>query len=136
MIYLLDTNACVVYLTGRSDTLRRRIDAAGDQDLVVCSVVRAELCYGAAKSLDPPRTLKLQHRFLDRFRSLAFDDAAARVYGPIRAALERSGTPIGAHDLLIASIGLANGLIVVTHNVNEFTRVPGLAVEDWERVTT
>ena len=132
MKYLLDTNPCVRYLTGRSDAVRRRVDAAGDTDIVLCSVVLAELCYGATKSLSPQTTLQLQQEFVSRFRSLPFDDAAARVYGPIRAELERSGTMIGANDLMIGAIAMANGLTVVTHNVNEFKRIPGLQVEDWE----
>ena len=132
MKYLLDTNPCVRYLTGRSDPLRRRVDAAGDADIVLCSVVLGELCYGAAKSLSPQTTLERQWEFVSRFRSLPFDDAAARAYGPIRADLERSGTMIGANDLMIGAIALANGLTLVTHNLNEFKRIPGLHVEDWE----
>ncbi len=132
MTYLLDTNPCIVYLSGRSERLRRRFDAIGDKDIVVCSIVFAELCFGAAKSLDPNTTLRRQQEFLERFRSLPFDDAATRVYGPIRADLERAGTTIGANDLLIASIAIANGLILVSHNIGEFSRVSGLTVEDWE----
>ena len=132
MTHLLDTNPCVVYLAGRSENLRQRLDAAGDDAVVVCSIVCAELCFGAAKSHDPGTTMRRQQEFLQRFRSLPFDDAAARAYGPIRADLERAGAIIGANDLLIASIAVANGLILVSHNVGEFSRVPGLTVEDWE----
>jgi tRNA(fMet)-specific endonuclease VapC len=132
MTYLLDTNPCIAYLTGRSAALRRRLDEVGDGLVAVCSIVCAELFFGAAKSFDPDSTLRRQEEFLARFRSVPFDDAAARTYGPIRAALERAGTPIGANDLLIASIALANGLTLVSHNVGEFSRVPGLVVEDWE----
>jgi tRNA(fMet)-specific endonuclease VapC len=89
MKYLFDTNPCVRYLSGRSDALRRRVDAAGERDIVLWSVVLAELCYGAAKSSSPQATLHTQGEFVSRFRSLPFDDAAARVYGPIRAELER-----------------------------------------------
>ena len=92
----------------------------------------AELFFGAAKSVDPGKTLRRQREFLERFPSLPFDDAAARTYGPIRANLERAGKLIGGNDLLIASIALANGLTLVSHNVSEFSRVPGLVVEDWE----
>lgn len=132
MTHLLDTNACIRYLNGRSESLRQRIDAAGDQDLAICSVVRAEMCFGAMKSRAPDRALELQRQFLSRFFSYSFDDLAADKYGPIRAHLERAGTPIGANDLLIASIAVANGLTLVTHNVEEFRRVPGVLIEDWE----
>jgi len=131
--YSLDTNACIRYLTGRSDALRLRLDATNPDDIVICSVVRAELYFGAAKSLSPQTTLQLQRRFLSRFRSLPFDDAAAEIYGPIRADLERAGVGIGANDFLIAAIALSHQLTLVTNNVSEFSRVSGLHVEDWER---
>jgi tRNA(fMet)-specific endonuclease VapC len=131
-MFLLDTNPCVVYLNGRSPVLRDRLDSVGDQRILVCSVVRAELAFGAAKSRSPDETLSKQDEFLTRFRSLSFDDAAARTYGPLRAMLERAGTMIGAHDLLIAAISVANGLTLVTHNQDEFGRVPGLLTQDWE----
>jgi len=131
--YLLDTNACIRYLNGRSATLRDRIDAAAAADKAMCSVLRAELDYDAAKSAAPGKTLRLQRQFLARFQSLPFDDAAANVYGPIRADLERAGSVIGAHDMLIAAIALANNLTLVTHNVGEFRRISSLTVEDWEQ---
>jgi tRNA(fMet)-specific endonuclease VapC len=133
-MFLLDTNPCVVYLNGRSPTLRDRVDSIGDQRILVCSVVRAELAFGAAKSRSPAETLLKQEDFLVRFRSVPFDDAAARAYGPIRAELERIGAIIGAHDLLIAAIAIANGLTLVTHNTAEFARVARLPIEDWEIV--
>ena len=132
MMFLLDTNPCVVYLNGRSDVLRERMDSVGDDQIAICSIVRAELCFGAAKSQSPEDTLRRQEEFLGRFGCLPFADAAARAYGPVRAELERNGATIGAHDLLIASIALANGLVLVTHNTREFGRVAGLVVEDWE----
>jgi tRNA(fMet)-specific endonuclease VapC len=108
------------------------MDSVGDLNIAVCSVVRAELLFGAAKSRSPEKTARAQEEFLSRFRSLPFDDAAARAYGPIRAELEQSGATIGAHDLLIASIAIANGLILVTHNLGEFERIPSLDIQDWE----
>jgi tRNA(fMet)-specific endonuclease VapC len=132
MKYLLDTNPCIVYLNGRSSILRERINAAGDTNLATCSIVLAELSYGAAKSDSPELTFQKQREFLSRFHSFSFDDIAARVYGPIRSALEKGGDVIGAHDLLIAAIAVANNLIVVSHNTREFARIPGLQVEDWE----
>lgn len=132
MKYLLDTNACIRYLTGRSELLRERIDGTGDEQIVVCSIVEAELFFGAAKSSNPLKTLERQRQFLARFGSLPFDSLAAGTYGPVRAAIEAAGTPIGAHDLLIAAIALSCQLTVVTANTAEFQRVPGLQVENWE----
>jgi tRNA(fMet)-specific endonuclease VapC len=70
-------------------------------------------------------------KFLSLFRSLPFDDVAADRYAEIRADLESKGIPIGPNDLMIASIAMAHGLIAVTNNVAEFSRVVGLKIEDW-----
>jgi tRNA(fMet)-specific endonuclease VapC len=130
--YLLDTNTCIRYLNGHSPAVRRRPANYSDADIVVCSVVKAELLFGAARSHDPVATRAKQEAFLSRFVSLAFDDAAAEHYGPLRAHLTRLGQLIGPNDLLIAAIALANQLALVTNNIAEFLRVPGLVVEDWE----
>ncbi|TAG95810.1 MAG: type II toxin-antitoxin system VapC family toxin [Oscillatoriales cyanobacterium] len=132
MIYLLDTNTCIGYLNGRSIGVLRRLQALPSQDVAVCSVVKAELFYGSMRSNNPARSLAQQQDFLNRFISLPFDDQSAVIYGQIRAGLAVSGTPIGPNDLLIASIALANNLILVTHNTREFIRVQGLRLEDWE----
>jgi tRNA(fMet)-specific endonuclease VapC len=132
MRYLLDTNVCVVYLNGRSDLVRDRILSTPTQDMVVCSVVKAELFYGAMKSNNPTRTLERQQQFLERFVSLPFGDDAAILFGQIRSRLANAGTPIGAYDLQIAAIALANNLTLITHNTREFDRVDGLQIEDWE----
>jgi tRNA(fMet)-specific endonuclease VapC len=100
----------------------------------LCSVALAELFYGAQHSSAgmQPGNLALIARLQHRFVSLPFDDRAAAEYGKVRAHLARQGTPIGPNDLMIGSIALANGLTVVTHNTGEFSRVPGLALEDWQ----
>ncbi|HYW21599.1 MAG TPA: type II toxin-antitoxin system VapC family toxin [Nodularia sp. (in: cyanobacteria)] len=132
MIYLLDTNVCIVYLNGKNLNLKRQVEQKSDSDIAVCSPVKSELFYGARKSNNLSRTLSLQKIFLNRFVSLAFDDQAAEIFGVIRARLTQLGTPIGPYDLQIAAIALANDLILVTHNINEFSRVEGLKLEDWE----
>src|SRR5687768_8336461 len=132
MKWMLDTNACIRYLNGRSLSLKTHVDRAGAANLVVCSVVKAELYYGAARSNDPARTISVQRHFLTRFLSLPFDDRAAEVYATVRAALWLSGAPIGPNDTLIAAIAIANDVTLVTHNVAEFSRVTGLRLEDWE----
>ena len=132
MRYLLDTNVCVMYLNGRSSAIRDRLISTPIEDMAVCSVVKAELFYGAMRSNNPTRTLERQQDFLERFVSLPFGDEAALLFGQIRARLASAGTPIGAYDLQIAAIALANNLILVTHNTREFERVHGLQLEDWE----
>ena len=132
MTLLLDTNTCIRYLNGQSENIRRHMEATRPEDIAVCSVVKAELFYGVAKSHHPERNLARLRRFLAPFTSLAFDDHAAELYGQIRAQLETSGMPIGPNDLLIAAIAMANDLTLVTHNTREFSRVKGLQWEDWE----
>ena len=70
--------------------------------------------------------------FFSRYISLPFTDRSAEEYAKLRAYLTGLGKLIGPNDLLIAAIALANGLTLVTHNTNEFSRVPGLALEDWQ----
>ncbi|MCB0116635.1 MAG: type II toxin-antitoxin system VapC family toxin [Caldilineaceae bacterium] len=132
MIYLLDTNACIRYLNGRSPAVVRKMESLQPRDIAVCAVVKAELFYGAQRSRDPEQTLAVQRRFLQPYRSLPFDDAAAEIAGRIRSLLAAQGTPIGPYDVQIAAIALAHGCTLVTHNVDEFGRIPNLAIEDWE----
>lgn len=132
MRYLLDTNVCIVYLKGKSLSLKRRLESTPISEIAVCAIVKAELCFGAMRSANPDRNFALQQAFLAQFTSLPFDDFAATAFGVMRSQLDAQGTPIGAYDLQIAAIALANDLILVTHNVREFARVEGLRFEDWE----
>jgi tRNA(fMet)-specific endonuclease VapC len=132
MNYLLDTNVCIIYLKGRNLNLKQRLEAISVQEIAVCAIVKAELCFGAMKSANPERNFALQQTFLAQFSSLPFDDLAATTFGVIRAQLETKGISIGAYDLQIAAIALANNLTLVTHNTREFERVDGLQLEDWE----
>ncbi len=132
MTHLLDTNSCVDHLRGgHASNVTARLVAATPGSVVLCSVVVAELLYGAYRSAHQHQTLSQVQVFCRPFQSLPFDDRAADEYGRIRAHLAGLGTLIGPNDLLIASIALANGLILVTHNTSEFSRVPGLMMEDW-----
>ncbi len=132
MRYLLDTNTCIVYLKGRNLTLKQRLEAVPISEIAVCSIVKAELCFGAMKSANPERNFALQQAFLAQFVSLPFDDLSATTFGVIRSQLETQGIPIGAYDLQIAAIALAHNITLVTHNIREFERVNGLQIEDWE----
>ncbi|MGM3307539.1 type II toxin-antitoxin system tRNA(fMet)-specific endonuclease VapC [Anabaena sp. WFMT] len=134
MIYLLDTNTCIVYIKGKNLHLKQKMDNISLSEIAVCSVVKSELFYGAMRSANPERNLKIQQEFLNQFISLPFDDQSAYIFGNIRARLTAQGTPIGAYDLQIAAIALANNLILVTHNTREFSRIPELQLEDWEIV--
>ena len=132
MRYLLDTNVCIEILRGRNSTLKANLGTKNVNDLVLCSIVWAELQCGARLAQDPMRELaRLQDAF-GNWQRLPFDDSAAESYGEIRSYLQRAGNLIGANDLFIAAIAQANELMVVTHNINEFTRVQKLPVEDWQ----
>jgi len=130
--YLLDTNVCITCLRKKPSPVIARLRALVPSDVATCSVVRAELLYGAARSRDPIQERAVVETFLAPMVSLPFDDAAADRYADIRDALERAGQRIGAHDLEIASIAMTRGLTLVTHNVDEFSRVTGLTWEDWQ----
>jgi tRNA(fMet)-specific endonuclease VapC len=132
MRYLLDTNTCIGVLTNRAPALVERWKKTRPSQVRLCSVVKAELLYGAEKSTHPDRVKQKLTVFFSGFKSMPFDDQAAGAYGALRASLEREGKPIGPNDMLIAAIALSSGLTVVTHNVAEFCRVPGLLVEDWQ----
>jgi len=131
MRFLLDTNVCVDYLTGRVPTVIARLQSARPDDVVISVIAVAELRYGADKSSKVEANHERLDRFLNDVATLAFDGPAAGAYGRIRTALERSGTPIGPNDMLIAAQALAHDLVVVTANLSEFERVEGLKVESW-----
>ena len=105
---------------------------ASAEDVALSCIVKAELRYGAERSANPAKNHAQLQRFFALLPSLPFDDAAADVYGRMRADLEMRGIPIGPNDLMIAASALSVGLILVTHNVPEFSRVPGLRIEDWQ----
>jgi tRNA(fMet)-specific endonuclease VapC len=135
MSYLLDTNAWAQYLNRRDSRVARQVERTEALEIQLCSVVKAELYFGAYKSPRRDANLALLAQVFAQFVSIPFDDAAADVYGQIRSYLERRGTPIGPNDLMIAAIAKANDLTLVTHNTDEFGRVPGLKIEDWESDT-
>lgn len=131
MKYLLDTNVWADFFNQRFPGVAARITDADPEDLALSSVVLAELRYGADKSGRPQHN----HARIDLVEAqlprLEFDEAAARSFGRLRVVLEAQGTPIGAYDMLIAAQALSRHLILVSDNVREFGRVPGLLMENW-----
>lgn len=132
MKYLLDTNACIAYLNGRNDFLKRRMQIVGTANICLCSIVKTELFYGVARSQLVERNLEKLFLFFTEFESFSFDDQAAEIAGFVRAQLNQQGTPIGPHDVLIAATALSQQLTLVTHNTREFSRIKQLKLEDWE----
>ena len=132
--YLLDTNACVSYLRSRGlSAASVRIQDAKPGAISICSIVREELLFGALRSARATENRAEVERFLSVFPSLPFDDRAATICADIRDNLERAGSRIGFNDCMIASIALAHSLVLITHNSQEFARIPNLLLEDWER---
>lgn len=132
MAYLLDANVCIHLINGTSPTLLARFRQESPASLRLSSIVRSELAFGAQNSSRAAENLRLIAAFWEPFVSLPFDDQGAERYGAIRAELKRQGRLIGANDLFIAATALAFDLTLVTHNTREFSRVPGLRLEDWK----
>jgi len=132
MMYLLDTNACIRFLNGTSQSLIEHVRTVPRSLVRLSSVVKGELLYGARKSTRMADNLRLLESFFDTVASLPFDDRCAEEYGLLRNELDRAGTPIGANDLLIAATARSHRAILVTHNVREFSHVAELQIEDWE----
>jgi tRNA(fMet)-specific endonuclease VapC len=132
--YLLDTNAVVALLRNKPAGVRERYreaEKSGDY-LAVSSIVLFELWYGVEKSgRVRENTERLRILLSGDLDLLDFDDQDAQTAGQVRAALEKTGTPIGAYGLLIAGQALRRGLTVVTANTSEFSRVAKLSWEDW-----
>jgi len=131
-MYLLDTNTCIQLLTGRSPSVTKRFLACHPSQTKLCSIVIAELIYGAYHSQNVEQNLLLLEKFCEPLESLVFDDNCANYYGILREELTKKGQLIGANDMFIAAIALANQAILVTHNVKEFSRISTLRFEDWE----
>jgi tRNA(fMet)-specific endonuclease VapC len=133
MAFLLDTNACVDYFTGRYPRVVARIQGSSPEDLFLSAVVVAELRYGADHSARRRTNHSRIDALIAEIEPLDFDLRAAATYGRVRARLEVGGTPIGPNDMLIAAHALSRGLTVVTDNAAEFRRVKGLKVENWRQ---
>ncbi|MEE4608935.1 MAG: type II toxin-antitoxin system VapC family toxin [Desulfobacteraceae bacterium] len=129
--YLLDTNICIYIQRHKPRNVLARFEKLKSGEAVISVVTWGELRYGAAKSRQGTKALRL----LDEFRSLVpvlpMPESAGDAYGDIRAALEKKGVPIGNNDLWIAAHARAADLTLVTNNEKEFRRVPELDIENW-----
>jgi tRNA(fMet)-specific endonuclease VapC len=128
--YLLDTNI-VIYVIKQRPLEVLEIFNRHQGRMSISSITLAELVHGAEKSSDVSRNIAVVEDFVSRLAVLAYDDKAAWQYGNIRATLEKIGQPIGVNDLHIAAHARSNGLTLVTNNLREFERVPGLLLENW-----
>jgi tRNA(fMet)-specific endonuclease VapC len=130
MRYLLDTNVVIGLLNDMTSKLARRVRREKPADIAISAIVAHELFYGAFKSQRATQNVASIDSL--EFEILEFDKEDGRQAGEVRAVLGSSGTPIGPYDVLIAGQAKSRNLILVTNNTDEFARVPGLRVDDWQ----
>jgi tRNA(fMet)-specific endonuclease VapC len=130
MPFLLDTNILIA-MSKQRPGLADRLEGILADAVLLSSVVVAEIEYGIAKSRRRQHNRRVFDALLSGFRVLPFDAAAARLYGPIRAELEKRGRLIGPYDLMIAAHAKAVDAVLVTDNTREFARVEGLKTTNW-----
>ncbi len=128
--YLLDTNI-VIYVIKRRPIEVMSVFNEHAGRMAISTITLAELFHGAEKSAQVTRNLEVVEEFASLLEVLPYTAKAAQHYGAIRSALEKAGTPIGVNDLHIAAHARSEGLTLVTNNLAEFVRVPGLLTENW-----
>ncbi len=133
MKYLLDTNICIYSLNKRPPEVLDRLRAEGQEAVAISVITMLELRQGAEESQHPKKTHSKLDLFLGPLKILPFDEKAALEGARIRAHLERQGNRIGDLDSLIAAHAVSLKLVMVTNNLSEFSRVPGLRTENWVR---
>jgi tRNA(fMet)-specific endonuclease VapC len=130
MTYLPGTNICI-FMMKQTPGVIERFRRSQSGGIAISSITLAELEFGVSNSKSYERNRNALLAFATLVKILPFDILASAEYGKIRAALEKTGTPIGALDTLIAALAKSLGLTLVTNNTREFQRLSGLAIEDW-----
>ena len=128
--YMLDTNIVIYIFKNKPAVVKETFNVHYGQ-ICISTVSLMELVYGAEKSSNPEKNLSIVEGFISRIDVLSYDDTAANHSGQIRAELAKKGTPIGPYDQMIAGHARSQGLVLVTNNIREFDRVPGLRIENW-----
>jgi tRNA(fMet)-specific endonuclease VapC len=131
MKLMLDTNICIYIIKQKPVIVLKRFLDYQIGEIGISSITLSELRYGVAKSKYREKNAKALEEFIIPLDIAPFDEVAATAYGDIRANLEKAGTPIGAMDMLIAAHALSLGIILVTNNTREFSRIPSLEIIDW-----
>lgn len=132
-MYLLDTNHCIFLINHKYPQVGRRLARQKVGAVAVSTITTAELWHGVENSARKEQNQTALGNFLLPLEVLPFDEKAAQAYGNIRCQLERMGKVIGAMDLLIAAHAVSSGAVLVSQNLCEFQRVPGLKLEDWTK---
>jgi tRNA(fMet)-specific endonuclease VapC len=131
MKLMLDTDTCIALIKRKPPQVIKRFQQYTVGDICISWVTLAELEFGVAKSRQQERNQAALDEFVLPLEIANFDPAVARVYGRVRAALEKKGTPIGALDTIIGAHAMRLGVTLVTNNKREFSRIKGLKVVDW-----
>ncbi|NLH90472.1 MAG: type II toxin-antitoxin system VapC family toxin [Treponema sp.] len=132
-MYYLDTNTCIYFLNGKFESIKSKILSIPPNEIVIPSIVKAELLFGAYKSLKRISNIEKVEMFLEPFEIVAFDDPVTCVYADLREKMEKTGKIVGPNDLLIASIVRFYDGILVTNNEQEFCQIEELRIENWAR---
>lgn len=128
--YMLDTNIVIYTLKNKPVRVRKALERHAGE-MCLSTVTLGELIYGAEKSTHTEQNLSVIEGLAARLEVASFDSRAAMHFGQIRAELSRSGAAIGPYDMMIAGHARALGLILVSNNLKEFERVPGLRLQNW-----
>ena len=128
-MWQIDTNTVIAYFNGDTQVAARLKLLL--PEVAISSLVLAELLYGARASARATENLERVRQFLAIVPVVDFDESSAEAYSQIRLALRRKGRPTGEVDALIASVAVAHGATLVTHNTKHFEQIEGLALEDW-----
>jgi tRNA(fMet)-specific endonuclease VapC len=133
MSYLLDTDICIYWLKGRESVLSK-VDDIGLNNIFISMITAAELFYGAYNSQSVEKNLMTAKRFIDFFDVLDLSLEASEIFGRLKAELRQQGNLIADMDLMIASVALANNLVLVTNNTRHYARIEALHLENWINV--
>jgi len=131
MKYFLDTNICIFFMERNNAAIAKKLWLIPASEIALPSMTVAELWFGALNSARREHNLTKYELFIAQYDCYGFDKAAAEIHGRIREGLKRKGSLIGFNDMIIASTVIANNGVLVTNNTNEFSRIPGLHIEDW-----
>ncbi len=133
MKFLLDTNICIYIIKRKPPNVIKRFNQINISQIGISSITLSELLYGVSKSSKPEQNQIALTQFIAPLEVLPYSDETAHHYGPLRAYLEKQGTPIGSLDMLIAAHALSINCTLITNNEKEFSRIPNLKINNWAK---